>query len=180
MIRYLRISILVFILSILLWILYVKSDYEITYPFLLNLIRGGLTFISFQVFLILLLRKNIRRENKVNPQNKNNGLTSFLLLFACIIWFIPTFCSIIWSSGSEDVFIYENTQNKKEVIISQYHNDWDLNTSCRIVKVKNRNSLINRVVIIKDSTIWSKLSLNLNDSFPNEFVFENSTYKIAK
>ena len=178
--RYLRINIVVFILSILLWILYVKSDYEIYYPFLLNIIRGGLTFISFQVLLILLLRKNIKRENNANPQNKNNGLTSFLLLFACIIWFLPTFCSIFWSSGTEDVFIYENTKNKEEVIISQYHNGWDLNTSCRIIKLENRNSFINKVVIINDSIIWSKLCLNFNDSFPKEFVFENSKYKITK
>lgn len=80
--KYLKlISFIIFIVCLLFIILRI----ELTY---FRIPKGIVTICLIEMLLILWLKKNIKLENKTKNKTKNYGRSSFVLLLACIFWFM--------------------------------------------------------------------------------------------
>jgi hypothetical protein len=143
-------------------------------------LTGGLSFWIVTGFLVLIVVRNIKRENKKGT----SGLSSFILVILSLISLIVTLLYSIWlTPEKKDALVFVNLKNPQEKIICQFYLSGitESNPNWRFISTKNQTGLIRRIEIINDSTFSSEIELS---EFPKNapkvqvVEFQNKKYKL--
>ncbi len=163
---------------------------EVTNAFLNYFLKCGISVLSIEALIIVWLIMNIKKENKKVVKTGKYGLSSFILLWLTIIWFMISFVSPGFITNYTDVYFYINQNEEDDYIICQSYIDWELK-SWRCIRTNKKSGLLRRKSVVNKFNFKKFLKTNSSKNKPSGYYesewkpfdsvsFENNEYKLVE